>query len=258
MPETAAAHRLVGFARHGGGIVLLALQAFALAFRRPWNLKRIRDHLVEDGIGSIPVIFLMSVFTGGVLTLQSFYALQRLGAEIFTGSLVGVSLTKELIPVLTGLMLAGRVCAAYSAEIGTMAVTEQVDALFTFGVSPVKYLVCPRLTALLVMAPLLTLFGDFVGILGGKAVAALVVMQNPNLFDSQLFSSLEIWDVMSGVIKAVFFGMTIAVIGSYFGLRTEGGARGVGRATTTSVVVSSVIILVSDFFWSKILPFSLR
>jgi phospholipid/cholesterol/gamma-HCH transport system permease protein len=249
---------LITFARNSGEIFLLTAKSFALMFRRPLNLRQISSHLYLDGIKSIPVIFLMSIFTGGVLALQSFFALQRLGAEVFTGSLVGVSLTKELIPVLTGLMLAGRISAAYSAEIGTMAVTEQVDALFTFGINPVKYLVCPRLVALLIMAPLLTLLGDFIGILGGKAVAALVVHQNPNLFDSQLFQSLEIWDVISGIIKSVFFGMTIAVIGSYFGLKTEGGARGVGRATTTAVVVASVIILVSDFFWSKILPFSLK
>ena len=258
MPGEGPGKLLIRFARNSGEIFLLTAKSFVLIFKRPLNLRLIGNHLYQDGIQSIPVIFLMSIFTGGVLALQSFYALQRLGAEVFTGSLVGVSLTKELIPVLTGLMLAGRVSAAYSAEIGTMAVTEQVDALFTFGISPVKYLVCPRLVALLIMAPLLTLFGDFVGIMGGKAVAALVVLQNPNLFDSQLFQSLEIWDIMSGIIKSVFFGLTIAVIGSYFGLKTEGGAKGVGQATTTSVVVSSVIILVSDFFWSKILPFSLR
>jgi len=248
----------LNFVRASGEIFLLAGRAFLRIFQRPLNLKLISSHLYLDGIKSMPVIFLMSVFTGGVLTLQSFYALQRLGAEIFTGSLVGVSLTKELIPVLAGLMLAGRVSASYSAEIGTMVVTEQVDALFTFGIDPVKYLVTPRVVALLIMAPLLTLFGDFVGILGGKLVAVLVVHQNPNLFESQLFQSLELWDIVSGVIKSVFFGLTVAVVGSHFGLKTEGGARGVGRATTTAVVVASVIILVSDFFWSKVLPFSLR
>lgn len=258
MPFSRIAQPLYRFAQTCGEIFVLAGKASALLFRRPFHVLLIENRLYLDGIKSIPVVFLMAVFTGGVLTLQSFYALQRLGFEVFTGSLVGVSLTKELIPVLTGLMLAGRVSASYSAEIGTMVVTEQVDALFTFGVNPVKYLVSPRLVALLIMAPLLTLFGDFVGIMGGRLVAAWVVHQNPNLFDSQLFASLEIWDVVSGMIKSVFFGMTIAVIGSYFGLKTEGGAKGVGEATTTSVVVSSVIILVSDFFWSKILPFSLR
>jgi len=249
---------LFNFARNSGEIFILAGKAIALIFRRPFNFRLIESHLYLDGIKSIPVIFLMAVFTGGVLALQSYFGLQRFGAEVFTGSLVGVSLTKELIPVLTGLMLAGRVSASYSAEIGTMVVTEQVDALFTFGVNPVKYLVSPRLIALVIMTPLLTLFGDFVGIMGGRLVAALVVHQNPNLFDSQLFVSLEIWDVVSGLIKSVFFGLTIAVIGCYFGLKTEGGAKGVGQATTTAVVVSSVIILVSDFFWTKILPFSLR
>ena len=249
---------ILNFANSSGEIFELSFKAIISIFKPPLNFRRIISHLYLDGIKSIPVIFLMSVFTGAVLALQSYYGLQRFGAEIFTGSLVGVSLTKELIPVLTGLMLAGRVSASYSAEIGTMIVTEQVDALFTFGINPVKYLVSPRVTALLIMAPLLTLFGDFMGIMGGRVVASLVVNQNPNLFDSQLFVALEIWDVLSGMIKAIFFGLTIAVIGSYFGLKTEGGAKGVGKATTTAVVVASVIILVSDFFWSKILPFSLR
>jgi len=258
VPKNRLKKPLRNFVAVCGEIVFLTGKAFSLIFKRPWNLTLIKNHLYLDGIKSIPVILLMSVFTGGVLALQSYYGLQRFGAEVFTGSLVGVSLTKELIPVLTGLMLAGRVSASYSAEIGTMVVTEQVDALFTFGVNPVKYLVSPRLVALLIMTPMLTLFGDFVAIMGGRLVATLVVHQNPYLFDSQVYVSLEIWDVMSGLIKAVFFGLTIAIIGSYFGLKTEGGAKGVGRATTTAVVVASVIILVSDFFWTKILPFSLR
>jgi phospholipid/cholesterol/gamma-HCH transport system permease protein len=248
----------LGFLEKSGDISMLTAKALALIFKRPLNLRLTLNRLYQDGIKSIPVIFLMSVFTGGVMALQSYYGLQRFGAEVFTGSLVGVSLTKELIPVLTGLMLAGRVCASYSAEIGTMVVTEQVDALYTFGINPVKYLVTPRVIALVIMTPLLTLFGDFIGIMGGRLVAAYVANQNPNLFDSQLFQSLEIWDVLSGMIKSLFFGLTIAVIGSYFGLKTEGGAKGVGLATTTSVVVASIIILVSDFFWTKVLPFSLR
>jgi phospholipid/cholesterol/gamma-HCH transport system permease protein len=249
---------LLNFARSSGEIFELAFKAIISIFKPPLNARRIISHLYLDGIKSVPVIFLMSVFTGGVLALQSYYGLQRFGAEVFTGSLVGVSLTKELIPVLTGLMLVGRVSASYSAEIGTMVVTEQVDALFTFGINPVKYLVSPRVLALLIMTPLLTLLGDFMGILGGRTVASLVVNQNPNLFDSQLFVHLEIWDVLSGMVKSIFFGLTIAVVGSYFGLKTEGGAKGVGKATTTAVVVASVIILVSDFFLSKILPYSLR
>ena len=251
-------HGFEFFTTRVGEIIILFYRAVAYIFQRPFNIKLIVNHLYLDGIKSIPVVFLTSVFTGGVLALQSFYGLQRFGAEVFTGTLVGVSLTKELIPVLTGLMISGRVGASYSAEIGTMKVSEQIDALFTFGINPVKYLVSPRVVALMIMVPLLTLFGDFVGIMGGGFVAHAVCRQNPVLFQFQLFSSLEFWDVISGLIKAVFFGLTVAVIGSFFGLNTEGGAKGVGRATTTAVVVASIIILISDFFWSKILPFSLR
>lgn len=250
--------KLLRFIEIIGEIVQLLGQSVKYIFQKPANLKLVTHHLYSDGVRSIPVIFLTSVFTGGVLALQSFYGLERFGAELFTGSLVGVSLTKELIPVLTGLMLAGRVGAAYSAEIGTMKVSEQIDALFTFGINPVKHLVSPRVMAMLIMLPTLTLVGDFVGITSGKVVADIICRQNPVVFEWQLLSHLEMWDVVSGLIKSVSFGITIAVIGSYFGLHTEGGAEGVGRATTTAVVVTSIIILMSDFFWSKILPFTLR
>jgi len=246
------------FAIRVGEISTLLGQSVAFIFQRPFNIKMIVNHLYVDGLKSIPVVFLTSVFTGGVLAMQSYYGLQRFGAELFTGSLVGVSLTKELIPVLTGLMISGRVGAAYSAEIGTMKVSEQIDALFTFGINPVKYLVSPRVVALMMMVPMLTLFGDFVGIMGGRLVADVICRQNPVQFDVQLYVSLEFWDIISGLIKSLFFGLTIAVIGSFYGLKTDGGAKGVGRATTTAVVVSSIIILISDFFWSKILPFSLK
>lgn len=250
--------RLEKFFLQVGEVVSLLYHSVIFIFQRPFNGNLIVHHLYNDGLKSIPVIFLTSVFTGGVLALQSFYGLERFGAELFTGSLVGVSLTKELIPVLTGLMLSGRVGASYSAELGTMKVSEQIDALFTFGINPVKYLVSPRVVALMIMVPLLTLFGDFVGIMGGKVVASAVCHQNAAVFEWQLLGHLELWDIISGMIKALFFGLSIAVIGSFFGLKTEGGAEGVGKATTVAVVVSSIVILISDFFWSKILPFTLR
>ncbi len=241
-----------------GEICTLFYKAVMFVFQRPFNWKLVINQLYSDGVKSLPVVLLTAVFTGGVLALQSYYGLLRFGAEAFAGTLVGVSLTKELIPVLTGLMIAGRVGASYSAEIGTMKVSEQVDALFTFGINPVKYLVSPRLAALAIMVPMLALIGDFVGIIGGRIVADVVCRQNPNLFDQQLLSSLEFWDIISGMIKAQFFGIVIAVVGSYYGLKTEGGAQGVGRYTTTAVVISCIAILISDFIWSKILPFSLR
>lgn len=250
--------RFFRFSEIVGEILILFAKSFKFIFVRPLNFKMVLSHIYVDGLKSIPVIFLTSVFTGGVLALQSFFGLLRFGAETFTGSLVGVSLTRELIPVLSGLMLAGRIGASYSAEIGTMKVSEQIDALYTFGVNPVKYLVTPRLIALIIIVPLLTLFGDFVGIWGGRFVVDIICNQNPKLYDSQLLSALEFFDIVSGMIKSIFFGITIAVIGSYFGISAEGGAKGVGKATTISVVTASIIILISDFFWSKILPFSLK
>ncbi len=241
-----------------GELIIFVGNSFKLFFKDTFYFKRVVHHIYYDGIKSLPVILLTGIFTGGVLALQGFYALTLFSAEAFAGNMVGVTLTKELGPVLVGLMLAGRVGASYSAEIGTMKVSEQVDALFTFGINPISYLVNPRIVAMLTVTPLLVIMSDFIGIFGGRFVIDFVCHQNPLLFDRQLFLSVTMWDVFYGLIKSIFFGFIIAVVGCFYGLRTRGGAQGVGKSTTITVVISSILILISDFLASKILPFSLN
>jgi phospholipid/cholesterol/gamma-HCH transport system permease protein len=241
-----------------GEISILIASIFRKLFTKPFERKVFFAQLMEIGNRSLPVVSLTSLFTGMVLALQTIIGMKRFGGEMYVGSVVGISLTKELIPVLTGLMVAGRVGSAMAAEIGTMKVTEQIDALFTLGADPVKYLVIPRFLAAMIMVPILTAYGDAIGLIGGKFVSVQLMGINPVLFNEFLLLYTEWWDVTSGLIKAIFFGAIIAIIGCYKGLRTEGGAEGVGRSTTSAVVVSSILILIADFFIAKILPFSMK
>lgn len=241
-----------------GEISMLIATIFRKIFKGRFEKKVFFAQLMEIGNRSLPVVSLASLFTGMVLALQTIIGMKRFGGEMYVGSVIGISLTKELIPVLTGLMVAGRVGSAMAAEIGTMKVTEQIDALFTLGADPIKYLVIPRFIAAMIMVPVLTAYGDAIGLIGGKFVSVQLMGINPVLFNEFLLLYTEWWDVTSGLIKAIFFGAIIAIIGCYKGLRTEGGAEGVGRSTTSAVVVSSILILIADFFLAKILPFSMK
>jgi phospholipid/cholesterol/gamma-HCH transport system permease protein len=193
------------------------------------------------------------MFTGMVLALQTYHGFERFHAEGFVGSVVALSLTRELAPVLTGLMVAGRVGSSMAAELGTMRVTEQIDALEAMATEPVHYLVVPRVLAGLVMVPLLTLVGDLVGILGGLGVSVALFGANPVLYMDSTFQYLEVNDLLSGVVKAAVFGLTLTAVGCAKGFWTSGGAEGVGRATTAAVVTASLYILLSDFFLTKLL-----
>jgi phospholipid/cholesterol/gamma-HCH transport system permease protein len=188
-----------------------------------------------------------------VLALQTYRGFERFHAEGFVGSVVALSLTRELAPVLTGLMAAGRVGSSMAAELGTMRVTEQIDALYAMATEPVHYLVVPRVNASVIMLPLLTLVGDAVGILGGMMISVGLFGANSYVYMERTFQFLEINDVTSGLIKAAFFGLILSVTGCYKGFYTSGGAEGVGRATTSAVVLGSLYILISDFFLTKIL-----
>jgi phospholipid/cholesterol/gamma-HCH transport system permease protein len=182
-----------------------------------------------------------------VLALQSFNALKRFGAESMVGPTVALSMARELGPVLTGLMVTGRAGSAMATELGTMRVTEQIDALFTMAVNPVKYLVTPRIIAGVVMFPLLTIVTDFVGVIGGYLVGVKLLGINPGVYIGRTVDFVEIDDIMVGLFKAVFFGMITTLVASYNGFYTTGGAEGVGRAATSSVVMGSILILVSDY-----------
>jgi phospholipid/cholesterol/gamma-HCH transport system permease protein len=206
------------------------------------------------GVQSVPIIALTAFFTGAVFTLQSFRAFALFGAEGYVGGTVGISLAKELGPTLTGLLVAGRAGSAMAAEIGSMRVSEQIDALDAMAVDPMNYLVKPRLLAAMIVTPLLTAIFDIVGIVGSWTVATFVLDMDWPTFAVRLQDWVDWPDIWGGLLKGCVFGCIIAVVACYKGYYTSGGAAGVGRATTSSVVVSSVTILVINYFMSAVLP----
>jgi phospholipid/cholesterol/gamma-HCH transport system permease protein len=222
-------------------------------FRPPYDGQELTRQMVRVGFDSIPVVFLTTLFTGMVLALQTFSGFARFHAESLVGSVVALSLTRELSPVLTALMVTGRVGSAMAAELGTMRVTEQMDALTSLGTEPVQYLMVPRVVSAIAMMPLLVLLGDAVGIYGGYFVAVQLLGANPVTYLENSFQFLEISDVTSGIIKAAVFGLIFSLIACVRGYYTEGGAEGVGRSTTRAVVAGSLTILFADFFLTKLL-----
>ncbi|MHB8174395.1 MAG: MlaE family ABC transporter permease [Nitrospirota bacterium] len=230
----------------------LSCRAVAGIFKRPRYLDEILFQMDEIGVGSIPIILLTGLFTGMVLSLQSAIQLSIFGATIYIGKLVALSMVRELGPVLSSLMVAGRVGSGIAAEIGSMVDTEQIDAMRVEGSDPIKKLVVPRLIACMLMLPLLTVISDSVGMAGGFFIAVSQFNIDPMFYWRSSFDILALRDIMLGLVKPVFFGFIIAMVGSYQGLRTHGGTMGVGRSTTQSVVYSSISILVIDFFLTKI------
>ncbi len=222
-------------------------------FRPPWDLKEWMKQMVRVGFDSLPVVILTSMFTGMVLALQTFIGFERVHAEQFVASVVALAMLRELAPVLVGLMVAGRVGSSMAAEIGTMRVTEQIDALKALATDPIQYLFVPRVIAGLIMLPFLVVLGDALGIYGGYLVGVKLMHTNPVIYKQNTFQFLEINDVISGLIKAAAFGLILTLTGCVRGYHTTGGAEGVGRATTNAVVSASLIILLTDFFLTKIL-----
>ncbi|MEO8036340.1 MAG: ABC transporter permease [Acidobacteriota bacterium] len=222
-------------------------------FRPPYEIHEWFRQMVRVGWDSIPVVFLTTMFTGMVLALQTFNGFQRVHAENFVASVVALAMLRELSPVLCGLMVTGRVGSSMAAEIGTMRVTEQLDALEALATDPVHYLFVPRVIAGIVMLPLLVILGDALGVYGGYLVAVKMMGTNPVIYSSNTYSFLAMNDVWSGVIKAAVFGLILTLTGCVRGYYTSGGAEGVGRATTAAVVNASLIILLSDFFLTKVL-----
>lgn len=221
--------------------------------RPPWDFKEWMRQMVRVGVDSIPVVFLTTMFTGMVLALQTFSGFQRVHAEQFVASVVSLAMLRELSPVLVGLMVTGRVGSSMAAEIGTMRVTEQIDALKALATEPIQYLFVPRVLAGIIMLPFLVILGDALGVYGGYVVAVKLLNTNPVIYKLNTFQFLDMKDVLSGLIKASVFGMILTLTGCVRGYHTSGGAEGVGRATTYAVVSASLIILLSDFFLSKIL-----
>ncbi len=228
-------------------------KAFASMFRRPLYLRDILLQMDLVGVGSLTVVLLTGFFTGAVLTLQTSKELSRFGAVGFTGGLVSVSLVRELGPVLSALMVAGRVGSGMASELGSMLVTEQINAMRALGTDPVKKLVVPRVLATIAMMPVLTIVADALGVVGGLFVAINVLHITANLYLSRAWDSLRYMDLFGGLVKPLVFGAILALVSCYCGLRTYGGTQGVGRSTTQAVVASSVLILIFDFFLTRLI-----
>jgi phospholipid/cholesterol/gamma-HCH transport system permease protein len=236
------------FLEESGRIMLLFIKTVIWTFRPPFDFHNLLKQMEDVGLKSIPVILITGIFTGMVLALQSYSGFKRFNAEAFVGTVVALSMTRELGPVLTGLMVSGRVGSAMAAELGTMQVTEQVDALYTLAINPIQYLIVPRLLASMIVTPILTVFANMVGILGGYMISVYLLGANPTTYLKRTYDYMDLEDIYTGLFKALVFGMIIATIGCYQGLYTRGGAEGVGRSTTRAVVVSSLSILVANYF----------
>lgn len=227
-------------------------RTFAWMFRAPLGLGEWFRQMVRVGVNSVPVVLLTTMFTGMVLALQVYDGFARVNAESFVGSVVALAMLRELSPVLVGLMVTGRVGSSMAAEIGTMRVTEQIDALEALATDPVHYLFVPRVVATTLMLPLLTIIGDAMGLLGGYLIAVRLLGANPTVYMQNSFQFLTLNDLFTGLVKAAVFGLILALTGCVRGYYTSGGAEGVGRATTHAVVQASLLLLLADFFLTKV------
>ncbi len=229
-----------------GGLSYLASHTFYWIFIPPFKKERIFEQCKKAGVDSLPIVSLIAFFIGVIMALQTAIQMQRLGAEMYIGSIVALSMVRELGPVITALVVAGRVGASITAEIGSMQVTEQVDALQTLATSPIKYLVVPRLLALSIMEPLLTLYANIIGIFGGYLICVYRLGVSSGMYRYITFSALLYKDLFTGLFKALFFGMIIAFVSCYEGFNVEGGAEGVGKATARAVVTMFILIIAFD------------
>lgn len=243
---------LTEYLADAGGMVVLAKDSVRQAARRPFEVGLWLDQCFALGVRSLTITNITLLFTGMVLALQTAYSLAAYGGKPFVGDIIALSVVRELGPVLTALVVAGRVGAGITAELGSMAVTEQVDALRVLATSPIKKLVVPRVGALVLVLPLLTILADTVGIFGGLLMAMTEIGQSRTFFLGHVLDALNLGDIASGVGKTVFFGFFIGVIACYNGLRATGGADGVGKATTDTVVTASIAVIISDFFLTKL------
>ena len=233
--------------------VRLCIAATTGTFTRPFYARDVMEQIELIGLGSLTVVLLTGFFTGAVLALQSGMTLDQFGARPFVGRLISASMIKELGPVLTALMLAGRVGSGIAAELGSMVVTEQISALRALGTDPIRKLVVPRVIAGFIMCPILTVVANTVGMLGGWIIATTQLRVSSGVYWSSVVEGLFMQDVWMGLIKPFFLGLVIVTIGCHVGLRTTGGTQGVGRATTNAVVAASVVVLVVDFFVTRLL-----
>jgi len=231
-----------------GKITFFLFTACAWMLRRPFRIHLIFKQMEFVGVNSVVVVLITGAFTGMVLALQTYYGFRMFGGESLVGATVALSMTREIGPVFTALMVTARAGSAMAAEIGTMRVTEQIDALTAMAVNPIQYLVLPRILASIVMLPFLTIVSDVIGILGGYFVGVVLLKINAGVFIARMSEIVVLGDIFNGLVKSAVFGLLLSVIGCYKGYFTTGGAEGVGRATTQAVVLAAVAVLVSDYF----------
>ncbi len=236
-----------------GRASLLAIQAVVFLFKKPPKIRHFVEQFTYIAAETSVVVIVTSTFTGGVIALQTYSTFHRFNAEYLIGAVVALSMGRELGPVLTSLMVVARVGSAMTASIGTMRITQQIDALEVMAVNPVRYLVTPRLFSTTVGVPFLTILSNVAGMFGGWFVATRLFRVNEYLYWQKMIDLTEFYDILGGLYKAFVFGFIIATVSCYFGYYTEGGTEGVGRATTNSVVTSSMLILISDYFLTAVI-----
>ena len=245
-------HAVISFLSAVGRLSAFTLNGVRHCFVPPFFFRHIGKQFIDIGYYSLPVVGLTALFTGMVLALQSYTGFSRFNAESAVASVVVLSITRELAPVLAGLMVAGRIGASIAAEIGTMRVTEQIDALVTLSTNPFKYLVAPRLISGVLMLPILVLIADVIGVLGGYLVGVYTIGFQPQSYLRQSWEFLQFMDVFSGLIKAAVFGFIVTLMGCYHGYHSGRGAQGVGAATTNAVVSASILILIFNYILTQV------
>ncbi len=238
-----------------GGLSYLAAQTVYWVFIPPFKKERTFVQCKRVGVDSLAIVSLIAFFIGIIMALQTAYQMQKLGSEMYIASIVALSMVREFGPVITALIVAGRVGASITAEIGSMQVTEQIDALQTLATNPIKYLVVPRFLALALMEPILTLYSNIIGIFGGYLICVYKLGVSSGLYRHITFSALVYKDLFTGLIKAVFFGMIIALVSCYEGFNVEGGAEGVGKATARAVVTMFILIIAFDCLFTALFYF---
>lgn len=236
-----------------GRVWFMLMEVVYWAFRKPVKFNYLFKQMEFIGVKSLGIVIITGGFTGMVLALQTYYGFRRFSSEGLVGVTVALSVTRELGPVLTALMVTGRAGSAMAAELGSMRVTEQIDALTVMALSPVKYLVVPRVVASILMVPVLTVVADFIGIIGGYFVGVKLLGINEGIFISKMVRYVDLDDIYNGLAKAAVFGLILSLISCYKGFYTRGGAEGVGKATTEAVVASSVTILIADYVLTSLM-----
>ena len=232
---------------------ILFAKSLATLRRPPYYIRAWFEQMLDVGVGSLPIVLVTALFSGAVFALQTWSGFERFGTTSFVGPVVALALTREMVPVLAALMVSGRAGSSMAAEIGTMVVTEQVDALRTMAVDPIEYLVLPRIVATVFMLPVVVIIGDMLGLWAGSLVVVNLYGGGETTYWQGVWNTLDFSDINSGLIKAAVFGLLIALFGCQNGFHTEGGAQGVGRATTRAVVSSGMAILIANFFLTKLL-----